>query len=50
MSETAPVTEEALPPYQGIALSDVRLVRSREDAESALAALLAADCIGFDTE
>jgi RNA polymerase sigma factor for flagellar operon FliA len=50
MSETAPVTEETLPPYQGIPLSDVRLVRSREDAESALAALLAADSIGFDTE
>lgn len=50
MSETAPVIEETLPPYHGIALSDVRLVRSREDAESALAALLAADSIGFDTE
>jgi RNA polymerase sigma factor for flagellar operon FliA len=50
MSETAPATEETLPPYQGIALSDVRLVRSREDAESALAALMAADSIGFDTE
>jgi len=50
MSETAPATEETLPPYQGIALSEVRLVRSREDAESALAALMAADSIGFDTE
>ncbi|WP_082439512.1 MULTISPECIES: 3'-5' exonuclease [unclassified Massilia] len=50
MSETAPVAEETLPPYHGIALSDVRLVRSGADADSALAALLAADSIGFDTE
>jgi RNA polymerase sigma factor for flagellar operon FliA len=50
MSETAPVTEEALPPYQGIPLSEVRLVRSRDDAQAALAALMAADSIGFDTE
>ena len=50
MSETAPVAEDTLPPYQGIALVDVRLVRSKEDAEAALAALLAADAIGFDTE
>jgi RNA polymerase sigma factor for flagellar operon FliA len=50
MSETAPVAEDTLPPYQGIALADVRLVRSKEDAEAALAALLAADAIGFDTE
>jgi RNA polymerase sigma factor for flagellar operon FliA len=50
MSETAPVTEEALPPYAGLPLSEVRLVRSRDDAESALAALMAADSIGFDTE
>jgi len=50
MSETIPATEDELPPYQGIALSDVRLVRSSEDAQAALAALLAADAIGFDTE
>jgi ribonuclease D len=50
MSETTPAAEEALPPYEGIALSDVRLVRSGQDAQAALAALLAADAIGFDTE
>ena len=50
MSETAPVAEDTLPPYQGIALVDVRLVRSKEDAEAALAALHAAEAIGFDTE
>jgi RNA polymerase sigma factor for flagellar operon FliA len=50
MSETAPDTEAALPPYEGIPLSSVRLVRSPEDAEAALAALLALDAIGFDTE
>lgn len=42
--------EDDLPPYQGIALADVRLVRSRQDADGALAALLASDAIGFDTE
>jgi ribonuclease D len=49
MSETA-ADAETLPPYQGIALADVRLVRSRQDAEQALAALLACEAIGFDTE
>nr|WP_267874191.1 3'-5' exonuclease [Telluria aromaticivorans] len=39
-----------LPPYDGIRLADVRLVRTMADAEAALAALLAADVIGFDTE
>lgn len=39
-----------LPPYIGIALADVRLVRSTADVEAAQAALLAADVIGFDTE
>jgi ribonuclease D len=42
--------DDALPPYQGILLADVRLVRSRQDADGALAALLASDAIGFDTE
>ncbi|WP_296953187.1 3'-5' exonuclease [uncultured Massilia sp.] len=41
---------DALPPYEGIALSAVRLVRTQADAAAALAALLAADAIGFDTE
>ncbi|MDC8760136.1 3'-5' exonuclease [Janthinobacterium fluminis] len=45
-TETAP----PLPPYQGIRLADVRLVRNADDASAALAALLAADAIGFDTE
>jgi RNA polymerase sigma factor for flagellar operon FliA len=42
--------EEILPPYQGIALADVRLVVSAQDAQAALAALIASDAIGFDTE
>jgi RNA polymerase sigma factor for flagellar operon FliA len=42
--------EDALPPYEGITLADVRLVRTRQDADGALAALLASDTIGFDTE
>jgi RNA polymerase sigma factor for flagellar operon FliA len=50
MSEVAPDTEDTLPPYEGILLSEVRLVRSSEDAEAAMAALLACDAIGFDTE
>ena len=39
-----------LPPYIGIDLAQVRLVRSEQDARDALAALLAGDAIGFDTE
>lgn len=42
--------EPALPPYEGIALADVRMVRSDLDAAAALAALHAMDVIGFDTE
>lgn len=42
--------EDDLPPYVGIAMADVRLVRSERDAADALAALMAADTIGFDTE
>jgi RNA polymerase sigma factor for flagellar operon FliA len=42
--------DDALPPYQGLQLADVRLVRTQRDAEAALAALLASDTIGFDTE
>ncbi len=41
---------EALPPYAGIALANVRLVKTPEDAAAALAALTAADVVGFDTE
>ncbi|MGK5030425.1 3'-5' exonuclease [Janthinobacterium sp. DSP2-3-3] len=39
-----------LPPYQGIALDHVKLVRTSDEARAAMAALLAADAIGFDTE
>ncbi|QBE62275.1 3'-5' exonuclease [Pseudoduganella lutea] len=42
--------EPELPPYQGIALADIRLVRTAEEAQAAQAALLAHDAIGFDTE
>jgi len=42
--------EDALPPYQGLQLAEVRLVRTQQDADAALAALLAADTVGFDTE
>lgn len=44
------IVAEALPPYHGISLADVRLVRTAQDAQAALAALMAADAIGFDTE
>ncbi len=48
MSE--PAQQEAeLPPYPGITLAAVRMVRSAAEAEAAQAALLAADVIGFDT-
>jgi RNA polymerase sigma factor for flagellar operon FliA len=42
--------EELLPPYDGIKLQDVRMVKSDKDAAEALAALLAMDVLGFDTE
>lgn len=42
--------DDALPPYQGLALADVRLVRTQADADAALAALAGADTLGFDTE
>jgi RNA polymerase sigma factor for flagellar operon FliA len=45
-----PDSEELLPPYDGITMADVRLVRSERDAAEALAALSAMDVIGFDTE
>ena len=40
----------SLPPYRGIELGQVRLVRTSAEAQAAMAALLAADAIGFDTE
>lgn len=46
----SPDSEELLPPYDGIKLADVRLVKTERDAAEALAALSAMDVIGFDTE
>jgi ribonuclease D len=45
-----PDSEELLPPYDGIKMADVRLVKTERDAADALAALSAMDAIGFDTE
>jgi ribonuclease D len=42
--------EDLLPPYDGITLADVRIVKSDKDAAEALIALLAMDVLGFDTE
>lgn len=42
--------EPLLPPYDGIKMADVRLVKSEQDASAALAALMSMDVIGFDTE
>ena len=42
--------EELLPPYDGIKLSGVRMVKSDKDAAEAMAALMAMDVLGFDTE
>lgn len=50
MSAAPPAIDDDLPPYVGIDLANVRLVRSEQDAREALADLLAGDAIGFDTE
>jgi RNA polymerase sigma factor for flagellar operon FliA len=42
--------DELLPPYDGLRLTEVRIVRSPVEAAAALAALSQADVIGFDTE
>jgi ribonuclease D len=42
--------EEDLPPYEGIALADIVLVKTEAEAAQALAALSGADVVGFDTE
>ncbi len=42
--------DELLPPYDGLRLADVRIVRTPLDAAAALAALSQADVVGFDTE
>ncbi len=39
-----------LEPFEGLGLKDIVLVATREDAERAAAALLAAGVVGFDTE
>lgn len=45
-----PVEEEDLPPYAGIELADIVLVKTAEQAAQARAALSNADVVGFDTE
>jgi RNA polymerase sigma factor for flagellar operon FliA len=47
---SAPPSDDALPPYQGLTLAEVRMVRTPDDAAAALAAMAHADAIGFDTE
>jgi RNA polymerase sigma factor for flagellar operon FliA len=42
--------EEDLPPYEGMALADIVLVKTGAEAAQALAALSGADVVGFDTE
>lgn len=42
--------EDDLPPYPGIAIADVQLVVTPEQAVAARDALLVCDAIGFDTE
>lgn len=44
------VPDELLPPYVGVKLADVRIIRTEAEAAAALSALSAADAIGFDTE
>ncbi len=46
----APGDEPDLPPYDGIGIADVRMVKTAQQAADALAALSAMDVIGFDTE
>lgn len=43
-------SEALLPPYDGIKLTHVRMVKTDKDAADALAALSAMDVLGFDTE
>jgi ribonuclease D len=45
-----PESEELLPPYDGIKMAAVRLVKTERDLAEALAALSVMDVIGFDTE
>jgi RNA polymerase sigma factor for flagellar operon FliA len=50
LSAQSDTADDALPPYQGLSLAEVRMVRTSQDAEAALSALIEADAIGFDTE
>ena len=47
---TSAEQEALLPPYAGIRLADVRLVKSERETAEALTVLLSADVLGFDTE
>lgn len=42
--------DELLPPYDGISLANVRMVRTADDAAQALADMAGRDAVGFDTE
>jgi len=44
------LVDSSLPFYEGIQLADVVLVQSAADVSDALAALMASDALGFDTE
>lgn len=44
------ITIDTLPPYGGVAMSDVVLVQTPDDFAHALAVLSKADVLGFDTE
>ena len=46
----AMATDDVLPPYDGIRMAHVHLVRSADEFAAALAALSRMDVIGFDTE
>ena len=43
-------TTPELPPYPGLTLTQIRLVQSPAERDAALAQLLAAEAVGFDTE
>lgn len=45
-----PPEDDELPPYEGIGLADIVLVKTAEQAAQAYTALSNADVIGFDTE
>ncbi len=50
MTDTPVEADATLPPYDGIKISAVRMVKTDQDAFDALAALSAMDVLGFDTE